>query len=301
MPTNQTSVTTTVQTTYVLPISFSALTMADGIGMQEQLLVFRPNIDSIYGSSLTIEDYRGLGQIASSWLTINTTTRQITGISIPPSATYTLSTGATVAYPALVAAEPLIVLRSVVSSEPYVDWVTGSRITADQLNLNTSQLLAVSQELKNSLSDKIGRDDFDAIVNPLAEDLNCNTKKLTNVATPTSASDAATKAYVDDAINTAVTSKLGQANGIATLDSSSLLTTSQRPSSTSVLPGSFFSKATAPVRTTGGDGLYKHGSIWFNTSTGRLFVYIPDDRYTGLLDTHNGDIGYWVDVSSPAL
>ena len=95
--------------------------------------------------------------------------------------------------------------------------------------------------------------------------------------------------------------KLGQANGIATLDSSSLLTTSQRPSSTSVLPGSFFSKATAPVRTTGGDGLYKHGSIWFNTSTGRLFVYIPDDRYTGLLDTHNGDIGYWVDVSSPAL
>jgi hypothetical protein len=300
MATNQTQVTTAIETTYVTPISFSSLTLASGVGVKEQLLVFRPTIDTIYGSSLSNEDYKNLGQISSAWLTINETTKQILGISIPPSATYTLSTGATVAYPALVASEPLIVMRSLISSEPYVTWVTGSRITADQLNLNTAQLLGLQQELKNSLIGKIDRDDHDAVVNPLAEDLDCNSKKLTNVAQPAANSDAATKQYVDSAINTAVTSKLGQPNGIATLDSGGSLTTSQRPSSTSVLPGSFFSRATAPVRTTSGDGLFSHGSIWFNTTTGRLFVYIPDDRYTGLLNTHNGDIGYWVDVSTPA-
>lgn len=300
MPTNQTQVTTNIQTTYVVPISFATLTLADGIGVKEQLLVFRPTIDTIYGSTITINDYRGLGQIASAWLTINETTKQITSIDIPPSATYTLSSGTTVAYPALVAGEPIIVQRVLISSEPYVDWVTGSRITADQLNLNTSQLLAISQELKNEMSDKIGRTDFDAIVNPLTEDLNCNNKKLTNLATPTSNADAATKAYIDSVINTAVTAKLGQANGIATLDSSGILTASQRASSTSVLPASFFSQPSAPVRTTGGDGLYSHGSLWFNTTSGRLFVYAPDDRYAGLLTTHNGDIGYWVDVSAPA-
>lgn len=300
MPTNQTQVTTSIQTTYAIPISFASLTLAEGIGVKEQLLVFRPTIDTIYGSTLTINDYRGLGQIASSWITINETTKQITSIDIPPAATYTLSSGSTVAYPALVAGEPVVVQRVLISSEPYVDWITGSRITADQLNLNTAQLLAISQELKNEMSSKIGRSDFDAVVNPLTEDLNCNNKKLTSLATPTASTDAVTKAYVDAAISTAVTAKLGQPNGIATLDGSGILTTSQRASSTSVLPGSFFSQPVAPVRTTTGDGLYAHGSLWFNTTTGRLFVYAPDDRYTGLLNTHNGDIGYWVDVSAPA-
>ena len=258
MATNQTQVTTAIETTYVTPVSFSSLTLASGIGVKEQLLVFRPTIDTIYGSSLSNEDYKNLGQISSAWLTINETTKQILGISIPPSATYTLSTGATVAYPALVASEPLIVMRSLISSEPYVTWVTGSRITADQLNLNTNQLLGLQQELKNSLINKIDRDDHDAVVNPLTENLNCNSKKLTSLAEPTSNSDAATKAYVDSAINTAVTSKLGQANGIATLDSAGLLTTAQRPSSTSVLPGSFFSQATAPVRTQSWINLVQH-------------------------------------------
>jgi hypothetical protein len=300
MPTNQTQVTTAVQTTYSLPMSFSALTLASGIGTKEQLLVFRPTIDSIYGSTLTVSDYRGLGQVASAWLGINENTRQIISITIPPTATYILSNGTSIPYPPMVSAEPLIIQRSVITSEPYVDWVTGSRITADQLNLNTEQLLAISQEIKNDLSNKIGRSDFDSVLNPLIEDLNCGVKKLTNVATPVANSDAATKAYVDTLINTLLTAKLGQPNGIATLDAGGILTTSQRSSSTSILPSTFFSKATAPVRTTGGDGLYSHGSLWFNTTTGRLFVYAPDDRYTGLPNTHNGDIGYWVDVSSPA-
>lgn len=300
MATNQTTVTVSKDTTYTLPISYSAITMVAGVDQQEQLLLFRNDIESIYGSSLSLREYRGLGAIASDWLVLDEINRQITAINIPPGTSFTLDNGTVVTVPALQAGESLTVKRVNIVSEPYVTWTTGSRITADQLNLNTAHLLGLIQEAKSDISGSILRTDSDAVVNPLESHLDAGGNKVTNLGTPTAASDAATKAYVDAAIASAVTSKLGVANGIATLDGVGILATAQRFLALGVLPRSFYAQATAPVRTTAGQGLYGWGSLWYNTSNGRLFIYTPDDRYPGAVESQEGDIGYWVDVSAPA-
>lgn len=300
MATNQTTVTVSVETTYSLPLSFAPITMVAGVDQQEQLLLFRNDIDTIYGSPLTPADYRGLGQVSSSWLTINETNKTITAITIPPGATYTLEDSTVVSVPALQSGETITINRVNISAEPYVSWTTGSRITADQLNLEVAHLLGLIQELKNKVDSAIQRDDYDAVVNPMVEDLDADANKITNLGEPSSAQDAATKSYVDAAIVTAVTSKLGVANGIATLDASGELVASQNPTPITTLPGVFFSRATAPTRTTAGNGLFGWGSLWYNSTNGRLYIYNPDDRYTGLDETYNGEVGYWVDVSSPA-
>lgn len=301
MATNQTTVTVSLETTYVLPISYSAITMVAGVDQQEQLLLFRNDIDTIYGSTLSLREYKGLGQIASSWLTLNEINKQITAITIPPGSVFVMDNGSSVAYPALQAGESITVKRANIYSEPYVEWTTGSRITADQLNLNTAHLLGLIQEIKTAVDQSINRDDYDAVTNPLSENLSAGGFKITNLLDPTSAQDAATKAYIDSQISTAVTSKLGANNGIATLDATGKLTAGQAPGPIGALPGAFFFQTTAPTRGLAGDGLFKWGSLWFNSNNGRLYVYSPDDNFGGATEATDGEVGYWVDVSSPAL
>jgi hypothetical protein len=301
MATNQTTVTVSLETTYSLPISYSAITMVSGVEQQEQLLLFRSDIEDIYGSSLSLREYRGLGQIASSWLTLDEIDRKITQITIPPSATFTMDNGSVVSYPALVGGETLLVQRVNIVAEPYVTWTTGARITADQLNLNTSHLLGLIQETKYTAEQGILRTDADAVVNPMQSDLDADGNKITNLATPTNNLDAATKAYVDSAINTAVTSKLGVPNGIATLNAEGLLETSQHPTASSQLPATFFARSTPPVRGTANQGLFEWGSLWYSLTNGRLYVYIPDNNFDPNTEAYDGEVGYWVDVSSPAL
>lgn len=300
MATNQTTVTVSRETTYVLPISYASLTMVSGVDPQEQLLIFRNNIDEVSGLTLSLREYRGLGQIASEWLTLDEINKTITAINIPPSAVFVRDNGTTISYPALQAGESISVKRVNIVSEPYVTWTTGSRITADQLNLNTNHLLGLIQELKVASENSILRTDTDAVLNPLKETLNANLFKIENLATPTASQDAATKAYVDSAINTAVTLKLGAVNGIATLDSLAKLTVSQRPGQQGTLPSSFFHFPAAPIRSSIQQGLFLYGSLWFNTTLGKLYVYIPDDNFPVQDPSTDGEIGYWVDVSAPA-
>lgn len=300
MATNQTTVTVSRETTYVLPISYASLTMVSGVDPQEQLLIFRNNIDEVSGLTLSLQEYRGLGQIASDWLTLDEINKTITAITIPPGAVFTRDNGTTTPYPALQSGESISVRRVNIVAEPYVTWTTGSRITADQLNLNTNHLLGLIQELKVASENALLRTDTDAVLNPLKENLNAGSFKIENLATPTASQDAATKAYVDSAINTAVTSKLGAVGGIATLDFQGKLLTTQRPTSLGVLPSSFFAIASAPVRSTGGSGLFLYGSLWFNTTVGKLYVYIPDDNFPIQDPATDGEIGYWVDVAAPA-
>jgi hypothetical protein len=301
MPTNQTTVTTSEHGIYPSTLYYTQLTMIDQVDHKEQLLLFREGIESIFGSSLSVAEVKRMGQIPSAWLTLDVTNRTITAITIPPSTNFIRDNGTSVSYPAMVNGESIVVNRVNIISEPYVSWTTGSRITADQLNLNTAHLLGLIQEVTNTANKAILLSDNLAVLNPLESSLNAAGFGITNLPNPTGAQDVATKAYVDAQIASNVTAKLGSVGGIATLDGAAILTTAQRPGSSGVLPGSFFATSTAPTRSeASGNGLFLWGSLWFNTTNGRLYVYTTDDRYTGLPTNTNGEIGYWVDVSAPA-
>jgi hypothetical protein len=301
MATNQTTLTLAVDTTYQLPVDYSAITLVGAVNHQSQLLVFRNSIDDLSSAELSLRDYRGLGVIPSSWLTLDTHARSITAITIPPGATYTLESGETVGYPVMVSGESLEVRRTNVSAEPYVTWFSGTKVTPEQLNLQTSQLLGLIQELQARLANIAEITDPLGLTNPLQTNFNANGYRITDLADAVDGGDAVSKDFLTALVEELVSNKLGVPNGIATLDSSGLLDITQRPTSAGSLPSSFFSQATTPVRSTGGVGLFDYGSLWYSTTNGRLYVYVFDDRYTGTTLATDGEIGYWVDVSAPVV
>lgn len=293
MATNSTTVSTSLDRTFVLPISYAGLSFIDNVSVSDQLSVFRKEIaDHLSSYALTTTDYRRVGRIPSSWLTVNVNTNTITAITIPTGATATLENGTTVSIPAMVSGEELLVERKQVYSEALVEWITGTRITADQLNLNTAQLLGAIQEIYDSLDLYIRRDDQDVVVNPLTSNLNANQKKITNLAEPTTDHDAATKSYVDEEITENVTDQLGVANGIATLGPDGKLAASQLDFSSGSLPGSFLSGPTGPVWNVSTNN-FDFGSLWYSTTNGRIYVFVPKTPSSA-----TGD-GFWVDVSAP--
>lgn len=305
MATNLSKVTVAVDRQYTLPttpISYAPISLVDGIPHKEQIVVLRKDIHDLMGNpEFTLREFRDVGVVSPSLFTFNEQTREITAAQNIQNYLFVYDNGTTISNVAWSPNENLLILRKSMLAEALVTWVTGSRITADQLNLNTSQLLALLQELYYGIYNTINRNDWDAVVNPMSKDFDMGLNKIINVVSPDSAGDVATKGYVDGLILSELTNKLGQPNGIATLDATGKLTVTQSPAPLGTLPGSFFSSPAAPTRSTGGNGLFKWGSLWYNTTNGRLYVYTPDDRYGSLDETHDGEIGYWVDVASPAV
>jgi hypothetical protein len=107
-----------------------------------------------------------------------------------------------------------------------------------------------------------------------------------------------TNPVTKDDLETYVTDLFGVADGLATLDDSGVIPVSQIPGTMGALPGSFFASNSKPTRSSGGDGLFEWGSLWYNATNGRLYVYIQDDRYTALTEAYNGEVGYWIDIST---
>jgi hypothetical protein len=305
MATNLSKVTVAVDRQYTLPttsISYAQLSLTEGIPHKDQIVVFRKDIYFLEGTpTLSLREFREIGLVPGSIFTFNEQTREITAAQEIGNYQFVYDNGSTSSYAIWSPNENLLIMRKSMLAEALVTWVTGSRITADQLNLNTSQLLALLQELYYGIYNSINRNDWDAVVNPMSIDFDMGGNKIINVASPDNAVDAATKGYVDGLIASQLTNKLGQPNGIATLDATGKLAVTQSPAPLGTLPGSFFSSPSAPTRSTGGNGLFKWGSLWYNTTNGRLYVYTPDNRYGSLDETHNGEIGYWVDVASPAV
>lgn len=80
--------------------------------------------------------------------------------------------------------------RTAGSPSPLVDFTDGSVLTADDLDKNTQQLLYLLQEAIDTGGIAFGLDYSET-------NWNAVNRRITNVATPTSPADAATKSYVD--------------------------------------------------------------------------------------------------------
>ena len=143
--------------------------------------------------------------------THNTNTKTITFGSAPESGT-----------------KNVLITRKTDITNPRVDYVAGSSIRSQDLDDNQTQVLNALQE----------RAQLDIQSPELHGNLDMNSKKITEVGTPTAATDAATKSYVDDKVDST----------IGTLT---------------------FAGDTAPSNPTSGDR-------WFDTTLGRSFVYYND-------------------------
>ena len=143
--------------------------------------------------------------------THNTNTKTITFGSAPASGT-----------------KNVLITRKTDITNPRVDYVAGSSIRSQDLDNNQTQVLNALQE----------RAQLDIQSPELHGNLDMNSKKITEVGTPTAGTDAATKSYVDNKVDST----------IGTLT---------------------FAGDTAPSNPTSGDR-------WFDTSLGRSFVYYND-------------------------
>lgn len=266
MATNTTTTTTFIEATYNTPIDIRAIDFVVDVDLADQLAVFRKDIETLVGQALTTREYRELGVVPSSWIS-SSAKESILSISVPPGSTYTLENGTVVSVPAMTTSEALLIFRKRVYSEPLVEWISGTRLAAEQFNTNTAQLLNAIQELSDSL-----------LLFPRLDD-----PKYID------------KDYVDGEIADNVTTKLGTANGIATLDSSGKIPATQFNLGLGEFGGTFFSEATAPTWTLSTNE-FDFGSLWYNLSNGRLYVWFPKTPATP-----SDGVGFWVDTSAPVI
>ena len=150
---------------------------------------------------------------------------------------------------------------------------SGSAIRAKDLNDNFTQNLYVTQEVNNNAVSIDGS-------NPMVGNLNFNNFKVVNLGTPTVATDASTKGYVDSVVAT------GAANAAAAAASASAAAGSATAAANSfdAFDDRYLGvKASDPVVDNDGNALIT-GAMYFNSTTNRTKIY-------------NGTI--WIDAGVP--
>ena len=136
---------------FSVPISYSTLSLLDSMSHADQIEVYRLNIETVWDAEFATPDFSRddiirFGVIKPEWITFNEANTTITAITIPALQVFTKEDGTTVYYPQMSSGEQLRIKRKVVNSESLVTWITGSRITANQLNLVVDQLISINQE-----------------------------------------------------------------------------------------------------------------------------------------------------------
>ena len=108
---------------------------------------------------------------------------------------FTLANATTVAFnTAPASGVNIIIFRDTANDDTVATFFAGSAIKAEDLNSNFDQTLYVSQETKNNSLSALG--------GTMSGQLNMSNQKIVSLGTPTAATDASTKGYVDGLITT---------------------------------------------------------------------------------------------------
>lgn len=167
MPYTNTTVTTSVSGSWNgTSISYSTIELIDGIPHSAQIEVERiftidrsgnPITTFLNNSATTEKDKREVFVIPVSRITFNETNKTITAIDLPSTGnTYDFNPEgvgvSNVPVPAINAGNTLKIRRKTVSNQALVTWSAGTKLTSNQLNLETTQLLHLVQEVIDKIT-----------------------------------------------------------------------------------------------------------------------------------------------------
>jgi hypothetical protein len=205
---NLTNITTSVSGTWGSSgFNYSALALDNSVPHIDQIQVERIfTITAVDSTKIDPYDLHRIFLINKSELTVNQNSTTITAISFSGTKTYTLTkgilAGTVITIPAVSSGQNITVRRKTFSAGTYVSWIPGSRLTSTQLNHQITQLLKINQELIYKLETEYVRTTDLTNVNTIqftyGQDLVMNNNKIVSLGAPVSATDAATKKYVDD-------------------------------------------------------------------------------------------------------
>lgn len=183
-------------------ISFSTLGLDSSIPFKDQIEVERifPLTTEIRNVISTADLHR-IFLVPKDKYTVTGST--ISAINFTGSETFTLTgTATTVTIPVISSGQTVIIRRKTLSMDKYITWVAGSRLTSEQLNMQTEQLLRLNQELLYKVETEYVRAaDLTGSSAPqlsFNNALNMNSNRIINLAAPVDTNDGVTKGYVID-------------------------------------------------------------------------------------------------------
>ena len=262
-----------------LPFSYAPINLIDNVPHLDQLVFTRDfDIDSSF--TVTIQDKRNLSVIDKTWVTLDSTTKTITGLSIPTDYQVVLESGEVYTLPdwwqntGSLNEQTLTVKRQSPIEEPIVSWSAGSRLTANQLNLSTSQLLNLIQEIQSDLDNTVLLiSDQGASGGPyLGGLLDMANFRIINLGSPVNDNDAASKIFVESNFLHKI-NDLGVPGGWVSLDGDLKIPAIYLPN-LSDLGGQFFSQETQPSSDV------PTGSVWVQLSTKNVYIFYDSNGDT---------------------
>jgi len=183
----------------------------------------------------------------------------------------------TISSPTVVNTDKVIIQRASSDTVRLVDYVDGSNLTESDLDLDSKQAFYMSQEALDE------RDNHLAMDTSGADSWDAQSKKITDLTTPTNANDASNKSYVDAQIDTSTTNAdNASASATAAATSATAAATSATNASTSETNAAtsydnfddrYLGQKSADVSVDNdGDALIT-GALYFNTTNDVMMVY----------------------------
>jgi len=183
----------------------------------------------------------------------------------------------TISSPTVVNTDKVIIQRASSDTVRLVDYVDGSNLTESDLDLDSKQAFYMSQEALDE------RDNHLAMDTSGADSWDAQSKKITDLTTPTNANDASNKSYVDAQIDTSTTNAdNAAASATASATSATASATSATAAATSETNAAtsydnfddryLGQKSSDPSVNNDGDALLT-GALYYNTSNSVMMVY----------------------------